>query len=60
MRGLDHEESSHDRAGREGSAVGDRFDTDDRRRHLACMHMHHACMHAVELFFFSARLLKPV
>ena len=34
MRRLDHEESRHDRAGKKGRAVADRFDTDDRRRHL--------------------------
>ena len=58
VRRLDHEESRHDRAGKKCRAVADRFDTDDRRRHLhACMH---ARMHTVELFLFSARLLKPV
>ena len=46
VRRLDHEESRHDRAGKKGRAVADRFDTDDRRRHL------HACMHTVELCFF--------
>ena len=30
-------------------SLGDRFDTDDRRRHLACMHMH-ACRRAVCFF----------
>ena len=60
MRRLDHEESSHDRAGKKGRAVGDRFDTDDRRRHLRPGLHADACMHAVELFFFSAMLLKPV
>ena len=48
MRRLDHEESRHYRAGKKGRAVGDRFDTDDRRRHLHA----HACMHTVKLFFF--------
>ena len=56
VRRLDHEESRHDRAGKKRRAVADRFDTDDRRRHL------HACMHACRraVFFFSTRLLKPV
>ena len=49
MRRLDYEESRHDRAGKKRRAVDDRFDTDDRRRHL------HACMHACRraVFFFS-------
>ena len=55
VRRLDHEESKHDRAGKKRRAVADRFDTDDRRRHL------HACMHAYrQAIFFSAKLLKPV
>ena len=53
VRRLDHEESRHDRAGKKGRAVGGRFDTDsDRRRHLACMHMH-ACIPSSCFFFFS-------
>ena len=49
VRRLDHEESRHDRTGKKCRAVADRFDTDDRRRHL------HACMHAYRraVFFFS-------
>ena len=50
VRRLDHAESRHDRAGKKGRAVGDRFDTDDRRRHLACMHMH-ACIPSSCFFF---------
>ena len=52
MRRLDHEESRHDRAGKKRRAVADRFDTNDRRRHL------HACMHTVELFYFFSKAVE--
>ena len=60
VRRLDHEESRHDRAGKKRMhrAVADRFDTDDRRRHL------HACMHAYRraIFFLQGcwNRYKPV